>query len=142
MGLVQSLVRRLHQKRQSRPTARPGIENLEGRRLFAAGYGLWPSPGDTIIDFNGGAVRFAPGLHAGQTYLVVCGTEDADTMKVTPAGNGGKDWLVEINGQSQVFTDPTGQGVRGVELDGYGGDDHLEINITAANIGSTYLLWN
>src|SRR3954464_10209062 len=90
------------------------IETLEGRRLFAAGYGAWVGPNDVIVDFNGGAVRFAPDLHAGSTFLVVCGTNAADVIRVAPAGNGGLDWLVEINGQSQVFTDPTHHGVRGV----------------------------
>lgn len=113
------------------------IEGLEGRRLFAAGYGMWVGTDDVIVDFNGGAVRFTTN---GLGFVVVAGTNGDDTIKVSPDdATGGV--LVEINGQSQVFTDPRGETIRGVEIWGYGGNDRLEANITGTDVFGPLSLW-
>lgn len=109
------------------------VEALEGRRLLAAGYGASPSPTDTIYEFNGGAVRFTQQAYGYQNHLVVCGSDGDDTITVTPVDTAGRNWLVAINGQSQVFADPSSRGIEGVDLYGYGGNDRLELDVTAAN---------
>jgi Ca2+-binding RTX toxin-like protein len=112
------------------------IETLEGRRLFAAGYGMWVGPNDTIVDFNGGAVRFTP---SGFNTMIVAGTNGDDTIKVSKATDTPGGMLVEINGQSQVFTAPGGGAIMVVELWGYGGNDHLQVDLTDAD--NSTLLW-
>src|SRR4051794_15312984 len=71
--------------------------------------------------------------------MIVAGTNGDDTIKVSKATDTPGGMLVEINGQSKVFTAPGGGGIMVVELWGYGGNDHLEVDLS--DVYGSPLLW-